>query len=51
MKRWMVCALLALAVTSISAQQATNTSDPYKPTLDRLESLTSSAIARLAISC
>src|SRR5579872_777916 len=39
-KRWMVCALLALAVTSLSAQQAPNTSDPYKPTLDRLESLT-----------
>ena len=32
-KRWIVCALLALAVTSISAQQATNTSDPYKTTL------------------
>ena len=36
----MVCALLALAVASISAQQAPNTTDPYKPTLDRLESLT-----------
>ena len=40
MKLWMVCALLALAVTSVSAQQASNTSDPYKPTLDRLKSLT-----------
>ena len=42
MKRWMVCALLALAVTSVSAQQVPtpSTTDPYKPTLDRLESLT-----------
>ena len=40
MKRWMVCALLALAVTLLSAQQAPSTNDPYKPTLDRLESLT-----------
>ena len=40
MKRWMVCVLLALAITSISAQQAPNASDPYKQTLDRLQSLT-----------
>ena len=39
MKRWMVCAVLALAVTSVSAQ-APSPSDPYKPILDRLESLT-----------
>jgi hypothetical protein len=43
-KRWMVYALLALlAVGSVSAQPASpsqNESDPYKPTLDRLESLT-----------
>jgi hypothetical protein len=38
-KRWMVCAVLALAVTSVSAQ-APSPSDPYKPILDRLESLT-----------
>ncbi len=40
MKRWIVSALLALAVTLLSAQQAPSTTDPYKPTLDRLESLT-----------
>jgi alpha-mannosidase len=43
-KRWMVCALFALVTaSSISAQQSPagqNASDPYKPTLDRLESLT-----------
>src|SRR5579872_7447544 len=39
-KRWMVCALLAVAVTSVSAQQAPNTSDPYEQILDRLHSLT-----------
>jgi alpha-mannosidase len=40
-KRWMVCALLALAVTSTcAAQQTSNNGDPYKPTVDRLESLT-----------
>ena len=42
--RWVACALLALlAVGSGSAQQilpSQNASDPYKPTLDRLESLT-----------
>ncbi len=44
MKRWMVCAVLALVTaSSISAQQSPasqNVTDPYKPTLDRLESLT-----------
>jgi alpha-mannosidase len=43
-KRWMVCALLALISVSLgSAQQASpnqDTTDPYAPTLDRLESLT-----------
>jgi alpha-mannosidase len=42
--RWVACALLALlAVGSGSAQQilpSQNASDPHKPTLDRLESLT-----------
>src|SRR5580700_8664792 len=42
--RWVACALLALlAVGSGSAQQilpSQDASDPYKPTLDRLESLT-----------
>ena len=44
MKRWMVCVLLALvAATLVSAQQLSpnqKTSDPYRPILDRLESLT-----------
>jgi len=44
MKRWMVCALLALlAIKLVSAQQSSPnhaTIDPYRPTLDRLESLT-----------
>jgi alpha-mannosidase len=43
-KRWMVCAVLALVTaSSISAQQppaAQNAADSYKPTLDRLQSLT-----------
>src|SRR5271170_1071146 len=44
-KRWIVCALLALVTTtSVSAQQSSspsqNVTDPDKPTLDRLESLT-----------
>jgi alpha-mannosidase len=43
-KRWIVCALLALVTaSSVSAQQPSltqNTADPYQPTLDRLESLT-----------
>ena len=44
MKRWIVCALLALiAATLVSAQQPSSsdkTIDPYRPTVDRLESLT-----------
>ena len=44
MKRWMVCALLALVTARlVSAQQpfpSPSTTDPYQPTLDRLESLT-----------
>jgi alpha-mannosidase len=48
-KRWMVCALLALAsVGLVSAQQASpnqNTTDPYKPILDHLESLTTLPLA------
>ena len=44
MKRWIACALLALLATrSVSAQQTSptqNPTDPYQPTLDRLESLT-----------
>ena len=44
MKQWIVCALLVLASTRLfSAEQAApiqNTIDPYKSTLDRLESLT-----------
>ena len=45
MKRWIVCALLAVVTTTaVSAQQSSspsqNVSDPYKRTLDRLESLT-----------
>ena len=44
MKRWIVCAVLALAAAiSISAQQPTppqSSTDPYQSTLDRLESLT-----------
>ena len=43
MKRWIVSAVLAL-VTAVSAQQPSptqNPTDPYQPTLDRLESLTS----------
>jgi len=43
-KQWIVCALLVLPSTSLfSAEQAApiqNTTDPYKSTLDRLESLT-----------
>jgi alpha-mannosidase len=43
-KRWIVCALLALVAASlVSAQQPfpnQKTTDPYRPTLDRLESLT-----------
>ena len=43
-KRWMVCALLALVTARlVSAQQpfpSPSTTDPYQPTLDRLESLT-----------
>jgi alpha-mannosidase len=43
-KRWIVCAVLALATAnSAYAQQSPadqNATDPYKPTLDRLESLT-----------
>src|SRR6202795_3712961 len=42
-KRWIVCALLALiAATLVSAQQPSpsdKTIDPYRPTVDRLESL------------
>ncbi len=50
MKRWIVCALLALVTaTSVSAQQSSSLSqnviDPYKPTLDRLESLTTFPLA------
>ncbi len=45
MKRWIVCAVLSLvAAISVSAQQPSSTqrsTDPYQPTLDRLESLTS----------
>jgi len=44
-KRWSVCAVLALvAAISVSAQQPSSTqssTDPYRSTLDRLESLTS----------
>ena len=42
MKRWMVCALLVLVTANlVSAQQPVpNTTDPYRPMLDRLESLT-----------
>ena len=44
MTRWIVCAvLIVLTVGSVSAQQTSpsqDASDPYKPTLDRLESLT-----------
>ncbi len=43
MKRWMVCALLTLVATVVSAQQLSPNQkkiDPYRPTLDRLESLT-----------
>jgi alpha-mannosidase len=44
-KRWIVCAVLSLvAAISVSAQQPSSTqssTDPYQPTLDRLESLTS----------
>ena len=44
MKRWIVCAILALVTaSSISAQQSPagqNSTDPYKATLDHLESLT-----------
>ncbi|HWY59648.1 MAG TPA: alpha-mannosidase [Terriglobales bacterium] len=44
MKRWIICALLALVtVNPVSAQQPVSsqkTVDTYKPTLDRLESLT-----------
>ena len=42
MKRWIVCALLAfITVRSVCAQQASPAQDDsYKPTLDRLESLT-----------
>lgn len=44
MKRWIVCALLALgAATLLSAQQVSSNqkaTDPYRPTVDRLESLT-----------
>jgi alpha-mannosidase len=41
-KRWIVCALLAfITVRSVCAQQASPAQDDsYKPTLDRLESLT-----------
>src|SRR6202011_3333874 len=43
-KRWMVCAALALVTASsvLSQQPAPSqkTTDPYQPTLDRLESLT-----------
>ncbi|MBZ5616663.1 MAG: hypothetical protein LAO23_21870 [Acidobacteriia bacterium] len=41
-KRWMVCALLVLVTANlVSAQQPVpNTTDPYRPMLDRLESLT-----------
>jgi len=43
-KRWIVCALLALVTARlVSAQQplpSRKTTDPYQPTLDRLESLT-----------
>ena len=42
MKRWMICAILALMSTRfVSAQQPTpNPTDPYQRTLSRLESLT-----------
>ncbi len=44
MKRWIACALFAfLATSAISAQEPSptqNTTDPYRATLDRLESLT-----------
>jgi alpha-mannosidase len=42
-KRWIVCALLALVTARlVSAQQPfpSQKTDPYRPTLDRLESLT-----------
>ncbi|MFY9907956.1 MAG: hypothetical protein WAK62_22580, partial [Terriglobales bacterium] len=49
MKRWTACALFALVTVSLvfaqpsSTNQQTNqkTADPYQPTLNRLESLTS----------
>jgi len=44
MKQWILCALLALAAAmSASAQQPSSNdkkTDPYRPTLDRLQSLT-----------
>src|ERR1700732_2280304 len=44
LKRWIVCALLALITARlVSAQQPSpsdKTIDPYRPTVDRLESLT-----------
>ena len=44
MKRWIVCAVLAfVALRSVSAQPASlsqNATDPYKATLDRLQTLT-----------
>ena len=43
-KRWMVCTVLAVLSASLPAQQtipAQKTADPYQPTLQHLESLTS----------
>jgi alpha-mannosidase len=42
-KRWMVCLVLSFATVTAVSQQASsgqNIADPYRPTLDRLESLT-----------
>jgi alpha-mannosidase len=48
-KRWLACAFLALlGISSLSAQQSPagqNAVDPYKQTLDRLESLTTLPLA------
>ena len=44
MKRWMVCTVLALLTVRLAAQQPIPTpkaADPYQPTLQRLESMTS----------
>jgi alpha-mannosidase len=47
-KRWMVCTVLALLSARLLAQQpipTSKTSDPYQPTLQHLESLTSLPLA------